>query len=661
MKKLYTAFSLLLLILICTFGAIAQDTPGTVKFPGAVDSQDSLIRAANGANTSLTASVTSSSTTLTVGSTSAFPASGALIIDAEVIFYTSKTATTFTGLVRGADSTTAAAHNSGASVRGALIAGFHNTLASAVIATQNKVGAGSSTPSIGAVLVGTGLGTSSWNTAPTINCSNCTGITGATGGVSNAASTTFVADNDANGTGTIDEQIGGDTKRRLENDGETDLIGGLSSYAKAGLPAAANAGRLARVTDSRRGIHVDSGSQWIDPSLGLWDVRWYGAKDDRTTSVATNNTAIQSAINAFPAGQGGSILIPRDTRWNISGVTVPNYTTIFDYSGYYPADDPGFNAGFTAGPRIYLMGDVESPPDTNAGNAFSVLSKYHPALTVNNISGGGGGANRRASFILQQDGVTKWQIGKGVQATDDHFHISNYAIDPGGTTIFALDNTTGALALNASSADAGASFDMHTRIGDFIGIFNSKTTSDDVDLRFYRADTSAASNKLMSILASADASHLISFYNTGDSGSLGAAIVFRPTGIANPQEFQLMGYGAGVQTVVFSGGSEAVRYTTSQKMKLTSGVVDGGGMKHQRVTTGSISAGARADVTLTWTTAFADTNYTVQCTVLDTSGAGTGLRFERLRSLSATAIIAQVINDAGGSLTGTLHCTAIHD
>ena len=55
-------------------------------------------------------------TTITVASTSAFTASGAIWINGEYITYSGKTATDFTGCVRGADGTTAAAQSNGALV-----------------------------------------------------------------------------------------------------------------------------------------------------------------------------------------------------------------------------------------------------------------------------------------------------------------------------------------------------------------------------------------------------------------------------------------------------------------------------------------------------------------------------------------------------------------
>jgi len=67
------------------------------------------------ASTTLNGSITSSDTTITVISTAAFAASGAIGIGGEYITYSGKTGTTFTGCVRGVGST-AMAHASGTTV-----------------------------------------------------------------------------------------------------------------------------------------------------------------------------------------------------------------------------------------------------------------------------------------------------------------------------------------------------------------------------------------------------------------------------------------------------------------------------------------------------------------------------------------------------------------
>jgi flagellar hook protein FlgE len=60
--------------------------------------------------TDVASALTSTATTLTVDSTADFESSGFLRINNEVMAYTAKTATSFTGLTRGAGGTTAAAH-----------------------------------------------------------------------------------------------------------------------------------------------------------------------------------------------------------------------------------------------------------------------------------------------------------------------------------------------------------------------------------------------------------------------------------------------------------------------------------------------------------------------------------------------------------------------
>ena len=64
----------------------------------------------NTGSTLLNGGITNSDTTITVDSTTAFTSSGVLLIGSELITYSGKTPTTFTGCVRGVAGTTAAAH-----------------------------------------------------------------------------------------------------------------------------------------------------------------------------------------------------------------------------------------------------------------------------------------------------------------------------------------------------------------------------------------------------------------------------------------------------------------------------------------------------------------------------------------------------------------------
>ena len=69
-----------------------------------------------GTSTTLNGDINASVTTVTVASTTGFESSGTITIGEENITYTGKTATTFTGCTRGADSTSAASHTNGDAV-----------------------------------------------------------------------------------------------------------------------------------------------------------------------------------------------------------------------------------------------------------------------------------------------------------------------------------------------------------------------------------------------------------------------------------------------------------------------------------------------------------------------------------------------------------------
>lgn len=80
--------------------------------------------------TALNGAIDDAVTTITVDSTSSFHTSGTLHIDDEQITYTGKTATTFTGCTRGANSTSAASHTDNSVVDGEsfIFGGFYDDL-----------------------------------------------------------------------------------------------------------------------------------------------------------------------------------------------------------------------------------------------------------------------------------------------------------------------------------------------------------------------------------------------------------------------------------------------------------------------------------------------------------------------------------------------------
>jgi hypothetical protein len=110
-----------------------------------------------------------------------------------------------------------------------------------------------------------------------------------------------------------------------------------------------------------------------------------------------------------------------------------------------------------------------------------------------------------------------------------------------------------------------------------------------------------------------------------------------------------------------AGGFNLLRVLGNGTLEIGSGVLaDGGGMKQRRVAYGALAAGASAIVTITWTTAFLDTNYTVLVTTRDaTAGARV---YANINAQRANGIDVSVSCTGGvGSGGGTLHVVAIHD
>ncbi len=105
------------------------------------------------------------------------------------------------------------------------------------------------------------------------------------------------------------------------------------------------------------------------------------------------------------------------------------------------------------------------------------------------------------------------------------------------------------------------------------------------------------------------------------------------------------------------------RLEVDGKLQPDSGIdPNSGGFKHARVSTGSIAASSSAAVTVTWTSAFADANYTPICSVQEATAGTASLRVHHIQSIAAGSIVVRVVNDnTSSALTGTLVCQAVHD
>lgn len=87
-----------------------------------------LLNNGTAVTTTLNGGINNTVTTITVASTSSFTSRGFANIDSETIYYTGKTATTLTGCKRGAKGTTAASHNTAATVTQQPYYGLTNTI-----------------------------------------------------------------------------------------------------------------------------------------------------------------------------------------------------------------------------------------------------------------------------------------------------------------------------------------------------------------------------------------------------------------------------------------------------------------------------------------------------------------------------------------------------
>ena len=110
-------------------------------FPTSVVTDAILGLVLNGAQTALNGALNNSATTITVVDTTSFPASGYIVSDTEIILYTGKTSTTFTGCTRASDSSSAASHLTAAAVYGYVVAAHVTNLQAEVKAIETDINA----------------------------------------------------------------------------------------------------------------------------------------------------------------------------------------------------------------------------------------------------------------------------------------------------------------------------------------------------------------------------------------------------------------------------------------------------------------------------------------------------------------------------------------
>lgn len=113
----------------------------TAAWPTSVQTIAHMYVAVNELQNNLNGAITSGATTLSLNSSTNFPAYGTVLIDNEVILYTGISGNDLTGLTRGFDSpnSVAAAHANGAVVSFAIVADHHNILAAEINAIETSL------------------------------------------------------------------------------------------------------------------------------------------------------------------------------------------------------------------------------------------------------------------------------------------------------------------------------------------------------------------------------------------------------------------------------------------------------------------------------------------------------------------------------------------
>lgn len=136
----------------------------TSNYPASLDTTTTLGQVSNRAKTTLSVSLSDTGeTSISVGSSTNFPSTGAVTINNEIFYYSANVGNVLTIEARARQGTTAAVHASGSLVYLRLTAGHWETTRSAVLALQAKLGIGSSTSTTTGHILGiNGSGESVW-------------------------------------------------------------------------------------------------------------------------------------------------------------------------------------------------------------------------------------------------------------------------------------------------------------------------------------------------------------------------------------------------------------------------------------------------------------------------------------------------------------------
>lgn len=95
---------------------------------------------------------------------------------------------------------------------------------------------------------------------------------------------------------------------------------------------------------------------------------------------------------------------------------------------------------------------------------------------------------------------------------------------------------------------------------------------------------------------------------------------------------------------------------------INTGIVNNGsGVKHIRVSTGSLLGNSQNQISVLWPQPFADANYTLTCNVYQNPISNIQLSMVELGNYDQNGFQVAINNSSNLAQTGTLFCIAIHD
>lgn len=438
--------------------------------------------------------------------------------------------------------------------------------------------------------------------------------------------------------------------------------------------------------DSAAGSYVWSATVAGSPSTGATTIQftsptnptYLGARAILNLSHVTGGTGTISAITACQQGSGGVCpgTCPGGTGSTCTVVTFAGSTinttaglswyfkTGYQNDYYSPScggDDVILpNAGgvgvqkclghwykvatVNSATKITLYGSFDS---TNLG-AYLSSANY---LLVNGIEATD--VSQSANTITIPTNSFNWANGDFIYSPPDQ-----YMVEDGINLIFTKYYTTG----NATAPSRGIDMVnygpnlMDTGIyisGGSSSVGGFRTGIDLEDLNILSSGPSGTvTNNTRAINIGTDVNYVL----VAPGGALSPPknqIALGPSG-------QAAIYESSVSSESDGGGAAAALALDGVHTNIAVGLFNNGeGFKHQRVSTGSVTANATTNVEVAWPTAFNDTNYTPVCVVYDPDGYLTTLA---VTQFAAGYVYVQIKNaDVVSSHNGTIFCQAVHD